>query len=209
MRRKLKLAGALEPTQQAARDMIDRQVRHLVRLVDDLLDVSRINQGRLQLRRERVALAAILDPILESARPQFEQAGHRLTATLPEAPIVLDTDPVRLVQVFANLLDNACKFSARGGAIHVSAACAGAQVVVRVADRGIGIAPEDLPRLFELFVQAGTPAGQMPAGLGVGLALCRGLVALTTTDGLEAIATAVCGRFTLPRRRSGLSGLRR
>ena len=174
----LKLTGSLDPTQQAARDMIDRQVRHLVRLVDDLQDVSRINQGRLQLRRERIALAAILDQVLESARPQFEQAGQRLTATLPEVPIMLDADPVRLVQVFANLLDNACKYSERGGATCLSVARTATQVVVRVADQGIGIAPEDLPRLFELFVQAGTPAGQMPAGLGIGLALSRGLVEL-------------------------------
>jgi CheY-like chemotaxis protein len=174
----LKLAGAPDPTQQAARDMIDRQVRHLVRLVDDLLDVSRINQGRLQLRRERVTLAAVLEQVLEAARPQIAQAGQALAVALPNLPLALDADPVRLVQVFQNLLDNACKYSERGGQIRLSAELEGAQAVVRVADSGIGIAPADLPRLFDLFVQAGAPSGQMPAGLGIGLALARGLVEL-------------------------------
>ncbi len=173
----LKLTG-LDPTQAAARDMIDRQVRHLVRLVDDLLDVSRINQGRLQLRRERVALATILDQVMESARSQFVQAGHQLTATLPDEPIALDADPVRLSQVFQNLLDNACKYSERGGHIHLTAELVGTQVVVRVADRGIGIASADLARLFDLFVQVGTSTEQVASGLGIGLALCRGLVEL-------------------------------
>ncbi|WP_295588256.1 ATP-binding protein [uncultured Lamprocystis sp.] len=174
----LKLIGSPDPTQQAARDMIDRQVRHLTRLVDDLLDVSRINQGRLQLRREPVALGAVLEQVLEVARPQFARAGHQLTATLPREPIMLEADPVRLAQVFQNLLDNACKYSEQDGAICLTAERAGTQVVVRVADRGIGIAPEDLPRLFELFVQAGAPSGQLPSGLGIGLALCRGLTEL-------------------------------
>jgi PAS domain S-box-containing protein len=174
----LNLAGSPNPTEQTARDMIDRQVRHLVRLVDDLLDVGRINRGVLQLRREPVALAALVGQVLESARPQIEQAGHRLTAALPDAPILLDADPVRLAQVFHNLLDNACKYSERGGTIRFCAERVGAQVMVRIADRGIGIAPEDLPRLFELFVQAGRACGQAPAGLGIGLALCRELVEL-------------------------------
>ena len=172
----LKLKAPADPTLQAVQGMIDRQLRHLVRLVDDLLDVSRITRGRLQLRRERVALAEVLEQALEASRPQLERAGHDLAVSLPPGPIYLDADPVRLAQIFMNLLNNACKFTNPGGKIRVSAEQDGANVIVRVTDGGIGVPPEDLPRLFEMFAQLPTTREQSQGGLGIGLSLARGLV---------------------------------
>ena len=172
----LRLKAPPDPALQAAQRMIERQVQHLVRLVDDLLDVGRITQGRLALRRERVDLAVVLEQALEALRPHLECAGHNLSVTLPPGPIYLDADPVRLAQVFVNLVNNACKFTDPGGQIRVSAEREGAQVMVRVADTGIGVPPGDLPRLFEMFAQLGTAHEQAQGGLGIGLALARGLV---------------------------------
>ncbi|HSQ08756.1 MAG TPA: PAS domain S-box protein, partial [Chromatiaceae bacterium] len=172
----LRLKAPPDPALQAAQRMIERQVQHLVRLVDDLLDVSRITQGRLALRRERVDLAVVLEQALEASRPHLECAGHDLAVTLPPGPIYLDADPVRLAQVFVNLVNNACKFTDPGGQIRVSAEREGAQVIVRVADTGIGVPPGDLPRLFEMFAQLGTAREQAQGGLGIGLSLARGLV---------------------------------
>jgi PAS domain S-box-containing protein len=165
-------------SQQSALDMIDRQLRHLVRLIDDLLDVSRITRGKLQLRRERVALTELVQQVLEVARPQAERAGHRLSVSLPQEPVALDVDPVRLVQVLLNLLDNACKYTERGGQIRLSAMRDGTDLVVEVSDNGIGIPPEHLPNLFQLFAQVNDVSEASRGGLGIGLALVRGLVEL-------------------------------
>ena len=172
----LKLKAPDDPTLQAVQGMIDRQLRHLVRLVDDLLDVSRITRGRLQLRRERVALAEVLEQALEASRPHVECAGHDLSVALPPAPVYLDADPVRLAQVFLNLIHNACKYTDPGGQIRVSAEMDGPEVVVTVADTGIGVPPEDLVRLFEMFAQLGPTGERAQGGLGIGLSLARGLV---------------------------------
>jgi PAS domain S-box-containing protein len=172
----LKLKAPDDPTLQAVQGMIDRQLRHLVRLVDDLLDVSRITRGRLQLRRERVALAEVLEQALEASRPHVECAGHDLSVALPPAPVYLDADPVRLAQVFLNLIHNACKYTDPGGQIRVSAEMDGPEVVVTVADTGIGVPPEDLARLFEMFAQLGPTGERAQGGLGIGLSLARGLV---------------------------------
>jgi signal transduction histidine kinase len=155
-----------------------RQVKQLVRLVDDLLDVSRITRGKVELRTERVALAAVVATAVEMSRPQIEAARHVLTVELPPGELTLDADPARLAQMLSNLLNNAAKYTDAGGRIRVRAERQGDQVAVRVADTGIGIAPELLPRVFDLFVQADGLAERANGGLGVGLALVKALAQL-------------------------------
>lgn len=169
----LDLQGSPNPTLQAARDIIARQVQHMVRLIDDLLDISRISRGKLELRRQRVALAAVVEEAIETARPHL---GHELTVSLPSEPIELYADRVRLTEVFANLLNNAGKYTAKGGSISLTAERVGAEVVVTVKDTGIGIPPEHVPRLFEMFSQVAPALERSQSGLGIGLALSRGLV---------------------------------
>ncbi len=172
----LNLKGQPDPALRTAQDMIDRQVSHMVRLIDDLLDVSRITRGQLQLRKERVELAAILDGAVESARPHLDRAAHRLALTLPAQPVYLDADPVRLTQVFLNLLNNAAKYTERGGRIGLAAVFDGADLVVTVRDNGIGIPQEHLSGIFEMFSQTGEARERRQGGLGIGLALTKGLV---------------------------------
>jgi PAS domain S-box-containing protein len=172
----LRYKGPPDPTLHRLCDLLDRQVRHLARLIDDLLDVNRISRGKLQLRKERVVLAAVVDQALEVARPLIEGAGHDLTVSLPRQPVHLEADPVRLAQVISNLLDNACKFTERGGRIRLSVAGDVAEVVVRVEDSGIGMAPDQLPRVFDMFAQGPAAGERVRSGLGIGLALTRGLV---------------------------------
>jgi signal transduction histidine kinase len=162
------------------RALIERQVAHLARLVDDLLDVARITRGDLRLQRERIALRAVLAMAVEMAGPAVEARQHRLELSLPPEDLVCDADPHRLAQVFANLLTNAARYTPEGGWIqlrHRVDAGAG-QVVVQVRDSGQGIAPEMLARVFDLFVQGGQGPERSSGGLGVGLALVRNLVAL-------------------------------
>jgi signal transduction histidine kinase len=180
--RVLKMRGAPDPDVQWSLDVIDRQVNHLTRLIDDLLDISRINRGKLELRRNRVALSEIVESALESSRPLIEQYGHLLTIELPTQPVYLDADLVRLSQVFMNLLNNSAKYTPKGGHIGLTAEVEppGSEspncVVVRVKDSGVGIAEEKLPRLFEMFVQLDDSTGRSNSGLGIGLALVRHLV---------------------------------
>jgi PAS domain S-box-containing protein len=158
--------------------IMERQVGQMVRLVDDLLDISRITRGKVQLRKERVELAAVVRSAVEAARPLIEAQAHELTLTLPPQPVYLDADPTRLAQVFANLLTNAAKYTERGGHVWLTAEREGGGVVVSVRDTGIGIAADYLPHLFEMFSQAAPALGRSQGGLGVGLALVRGLVEL-------------------------------
>ena len=174
----LKLRGSPDPTERRVQDIIDRQLAHLARLVDDLLDVSRITHGKLKLRTESIELTRILDQAIETTRHLPECQGVNLSVALPAEPIYLEADPVRLTQVFANLLHNACKFTPEGGRVRVGAERAGAQVVVRVEDSGIGISREGLPGLFELFSQDDAAPADKPGGLGIGLSLVKGLVEL-------------------------------
>jgi CheY-like chemotaxis protein/nitrogen-specific signal transduction histidine kinase len=174
----LRLAGAEPVLGQRAYGMLERQLAHLVRLVDDLLDVSRITTGKIELRRERVEVKAIVDSALETSRPLIEQGGHRLSVTLPDTPLVLNADPTRMAQVLANLLNNAAKYTDRGGHLALSALRHGDEVIITVEDDGIGIAPEVLPRLFEIFSQADPAVERSQGGLGIGLSLVRGLVSL-------------------------------
>jgi PAS domain S-box-containing protein len=167
--------GRDEATAHAARQMMERQIAHMVRLIDDLLDVSRITRGRLTLRREPVELAALLEQALETSRPHITQ---QLTVALPSEPVHLDADPVRIAQVFSNLINNAAKYTPKSGRIGVHAVLEGDNVVIRVRDTGIGIAREDVPRLFQMFSQGRTAPDRAKGGLGIGLALARSLVEL-------------------------------
>ena len=161
---------------ERARQLVGRQVQHLTRLVDDLLEVSRITQRKVVLQRSRVRLAAIVDSALEVARPAFETLDHKVTVSIPEEDIWLDVDAVRMSQVMGNLLNNAGKFTPRGGAISIEASCCEDGLVVCVTDDGVGIAPEVLPAVFELFAQADRSLERSQGGLGIGLSLVKGLV---------------------------------
>lgn len=161
-----------------ARDVIDRQVDQMVRLIDDLLDVSRITTDKLELRRERVELQKVIRQALATTHSFVEASGHNVTVSLPDVPLTLDADPVRLAQILDNLLTNACKYTDKNGHIAVSAARVDGWVEIRVKDDGIGIPPEHLPRLFEKFSQVHSALERSQGGLGIGLSLVQGLVRL-------------------------------
>jgi PAS domain S-box-containing protein len=157
-------------------DLMERQVQLLTRLTDDLLDVSRITQGKVHLRKERVNLAAIVSRAVETSRPLIEGKKHTLTVAFPAEPLWLEADATRLAQVVSNLLNNAAKFTEAGGHITVAAEKADGFALVRVRDTGIGIPAELLPHIFDLFVQADRSLDRSQGGLGVGLTLVRRLV---------------------------------
>jgi PAS domain S-box-containing protein len=161
-----------------SRDVIGRQVQHMARLLDDLLDISRITRGRLELRRGRVGLAGIVDAAVETARPLLDERRHTLVVRLPDAPVELDADPVRLAQVLANLLTNAAKYTDAGGHVELDARVEDRELTIAVRDDGIGLAPESLGRVFEMFSQVASALDRSEGGLGIGLALVRGLVEL-------------------------------
>jgi PAS domain S-box-containing protein len=170
-------------SQARARATISRQLRHMVRLIDDLLDVSRITQDRLELRTVSVPLHSVLEQAVEAVRPALAAAGHALAVqhlgdAQAEDGLWLQADPVRLAQVFTNLLGNACKYSPPGSALTLQVSAHEGTVEVAVADQGIGIAPDLLPRIFEMFTQGAPAPGQASGGLGIGLALARRLVLL-------------------------------
>jgi PAS domain S-box-containing protein len=174
----LKAKGPPDPELQWGRDVIDRQVEVMGRLLEDLLDVSRICRNSLELRKGRIGLAAVIEAALETSRPVIEAGGHELTVALPSKPIYLEADAVRLAQVFSNLLNNAAKYTEEGGRIRLNAERQGSDVIVSVKDSGIGIAAEMLPRIFEIFSQAKPALVRSQGGLGIGLSLVRGLVEL-------------------------------
>ena len=161
-----------------AREVVERQIAHMTRLVDDLLDVSRITRGQIELREESVALAALVERAVEVARPLIDERGHRLTLELPEVPVVFRGDHSRLEQVLANLLSNAAKYTDVGGRIRLRAFLEGDQVVLSVRDNGEGLAPELRERVFDLFVQGPATRSMARGGLGLGLTLVRRLVQL-------------------------------
>jgi len=172
----LKITAPDSAAAAEARDMAERQVHHLTRLVDDLLDVSRMMSGKIVLRKERVELATVVARAVETARPAVDAEGHELMVSLPREPIVLDADVVRLAQVLSNLLNNAARYTEAGGRIWIAAERAGGEVVIRVGDNGIGLAPEELTRIFDLFTQAAPGDFRSQGGLGIGLTLVRTLV---------------------------------
>jgi PAS domain S-box-containing protein len=158
------------------RSTLERQLGQMVRLVNDLLDVNRITRGKLELRKEYVELAPILHQSVESCRPLAQRARHELSVSLPPEPIHLDADPVRLAQVFGNLLNNACKYTEPGGRIGLTAERQGSDVVVSVRDNGLGIPSDKLASIFELFTQVDRSLERAQGGLGIGLALVKRLV---------------------------------
>ncbi|HSJ98821.1 MAG TPA: ATP-binding protein [Myxococcota bacterium] len=155
---------------------MERQVDQMVRLVDDLLEVSRITRGKIELRRERVELGSVLRAALETSRPLMEASSHRLEVSLADETLVLDADAVRLAQVFANLLNNAAKYTEERGHIQLSARRARDEVVVSVRDDGVGIPTDRLEEVFDLFAQVDRSLGRAQGGLGIGLTLVRRLV---------------------------------
>ena len=161
-----------------AQDTMKRQLSHMARLIDDLLDASRISRGKLELSMQPIELASVLHQAVEVSRPAMESAGHELTVTLPPRPVYLQADPVRLAQVFSNLLINAAKFTPRQGSISLTADQQSSDVVISVKDTGIGIAPGMLSAIFDLFMQIDHSLERVRGGLGIGLTLVRRLVEL-------------------------------
>jgi signal transduction histidine kinase len=174
----LKHLGAPDPTLHWARDVVDRQVRHMARLLDDLLDLTRVGQGKVSLRKGPVELRAVIEHAVEVSRPLVEARRHQLMVSLPADPLRLEADAARLTQVVANLLNNAAKYTDEGGKIWLEAEAQGAEVVLRVRDTGVGIPAEVLPRVFDLYAQEERSRGHAQGGLGIGLALVRSLVEL-------------------------------
>lgn len=172
----LKFGGPQEQMNKVL-DMMERQVTHMVRLIDDLMDVSRITRGRVELRKERVELRTLVDSALEASRPLIDSAGHAVTVSVPRR-LFLHADLTRMAQVIANLLNNAAKYTPEGGHISVTAEREGAFVVLRVKDTGLGIPADMLPRVFEMFTQVGRTLERSQGGLGIGLTLVRSLVEL-------------------------------
>ncbi|HZI89918.1 MAG TPA: HAMP domain-containing sensor histidine kinase, partial [Candidatus Polarisedimenticolia bacterium] len=157
-------------------DMMERQLKQVLRLVEDLLDVSRITTGKVVLKQEQVELDTVVQDAVDLSRSAIDSMGHHLALHLPEDPVTIRGDRQRLAQVFSNLLNNAAKFTPRGGQIALDAAAEQGNVVVRVRDNGIGIPPDMVDRIFEMFTQADRSASRQNAGLGIGLSLVRGLV---------------------------------
>ena len=172
----MRVNGSGSAVDTAARTMIERQLEQMVRLVDDLLDVSRITQGRLELRKERVALREVVKSALDTSRPWIEAGRHALEVSIPDESLYLDADPVRLAQVFSNLLNNAARYMEPGGHIWLTASAADGAVTVRVRDAGHGIEPGAIARIFDMFTQASASRDRAQGGLGVGLTLVKRLV---------------------------------
>ncbi|HET9663578.1 MAG TPA: ATP-binding protein, partial [Burkholderiales bacterium] len=171
----LKLQAASEADRARARNVIDRQVRQMARLLDDLLDVGRITNDKLELRKQRALLSSIVESAIEASRPLIEQAGHSIDVSIPEEAIELEADPIRIAQVLSNLLNNAAKYTNPGGRIVLRAERVNADVEITVADNGIGMAPEDLGKLFDIFAQSASASHLSHGGLGIGLFLVKSL----------------------------------
>jgi PAS domain S-box-containing protein len=159
-----------------ARATMDRQVGHMVRLIDDLLEVSRITLGKVMLKKERVTLQSVIEAAVETSRPVLDSARHTLAVDLPDEPIWVEADRTRLAQVVSNLLNNAAKYTPSGGRVDISATLDGNEAIVRVRDNGMGIPKENLPEAFELFSQLNRALDRSQGGLGIGLALVKKLI---------------------------------
>ncbi|MEO5669899.1 MAG: response regulator [Ramlibacter sp.] len=172
----LRRKGLATPELKWAMGLIDRQLQAMTRLIDDLMDVSRINQGKIELRRERVELASVIQDAIEATRPLIDELGHELVLDLPPDSLVMDADATRLAQAFMNLLNNAAKYMDRGGRIEVTARQSEGELVATVSDGGIGIAGDRLEAVFEMFSQVETALSRSRGGLGIGLSLTQRLV---------------------------------
>ena len=174
----IKLAGVQDPTAARVTAVMERQINHLVRLVDDLLEVSRITRGVIDLQKEPLDLASIVRSAIDTSRPAVDAARHELTVDVPSEPIAVTGDAVRLTQVFANLLTNAAKYTNAGGHIWLTVRKEGERAIVSVRDNGIGIAPAQLASVFDMFTQVDRSSRRSQGGLGIGLTLVRSLVAI-------------------------------
>jgi signal transduction histidine kinase/ActR/RegA family two-component response regulator len=195
----LELPAADERQRQWGRDVIARQVQRMALLLDDLLEVSRITRGRLELKKTQVDLPSLIAAAVETARPLMESKQHRLETRLPAEPVRLQVDPLRISQALSNLLTNAAKYTDVGGRIALTAALDDEhQLAISVADSGIGLSPQAIPRLFEMFSQVASPVDRAEGGLGIGLALVKGLVEMHGGT-VEAYSAGLgCGsRFTI------------
>ena len=172
----LRMDTSAAPATVKARLLIERQVGQMTRLVEDLLDVSRVRSGHLRLQCERIDLCAVAAHAAQTVEFVMQQRNHRLTTAFPDAPVWLTADPARLEQVIVNLLFNAAKYTDEGGDVGLSVEREDGEATVRIRDTGIGIAPDVLPHVFDLFVQADPSSRRADAGLGIGLALVRSLV---------------------------------
>ena len=172
----LSRTGDDEAAFRQVRGMMERQVKHLVRLVEDLLDVSRISRGKIELRKEQLDLAAVVHSAVETSRPLIDTRQHELTVTLPEQPLCVEGDAIRLAQVLSNLLNNAAKYTPNEGRIALSVKGQDEQAVIHVRDNGLGIPPEMLPHVFDMFMQIDRHLEQSQGGLGIGLTLVKSLV---------------------------------
>ena len=184
-----------------AREVMERQLGHMVRLIDDLLDISRIGQNKLELRRAKVALSEVVNNAVETARPLIDDAGHELTISLPATPVYLDGDLTRLSQVLSNLLTNSAKYTERGGSILLAAERRGGEVIISVRDTGIGIPADALDHIFDMFSQVDRGLERAKDGLGIGLALVKGLVQMhggTVTAASQGPGTGSTFTITLP-----------
>jgi PAS domain S-box-containing protein len=159
-----------------ARTVMDRQIRQMVRLIDDLLDLSRVSRGKVQLRTERLDLATAVQDAIETSRPWIEESAHKLGVRLPSQAIYVDGDRTRLAQVFSNLLNNSCKYMERGGHITLSLERQGNDAIITIKDQGIGIPADMLPKIFDMFTQVDRSLERSQGGLGIGLTLVRALV---------------------------------
>jgi PAS domain S-box-containing protein len=174
----LRIAGGDARQSARAHAIMERQLHQLVRLTDDLLDVSRITRNRIELRRERIDIRAVLQSAIETTQPLIDAAGHRLTLETPVSPVWVDGDFTRLAQAFANLLNNAVKYTPRGGHIDVGVAATPTQTQITVHDSGVGISPDSLPKIFDMFMQSADSLDRSRGGLGIGLTLARRLIEL-------------------------------
>ena len=172
----LRLSGSSEPATEQVYEMMERQVNQMVRLVDDLLEISRITRGQIELRKEHVSLATVIQSAVEVSKPLIEDAHHDLAISLPSEPLMFEADPVRLEQIVSNLLNNAAKYTNPGGRIWLAAQRESDHVVISVRDSGIGILPDMLPLIFEMFTQIEHSTSRTQGGLGIGLTLVRSLV---------------------------------
>lgn len=174
----LGMEGLTHGDVKTGRDVISRQVNVMVRLIDDLLDVSRISRNKLDIRKQRIFLADVLESAVEASRPLILEGHHELTVCLPDASLELEADAVRLGQVFSNVLNNAAKYTKPGGHIWLTAGREGSDAIIKVRDDGIGISHEMLPRIFEIFTQVDNSLERSQGGLGIGLTLVRRLIDL-------------------------------
>jgi PAS domain S-box-containing protein len=172
----MRLAGDDVTVIEEVRTTMERQSQQMVRLIDDLLDVSRITRGAVDLRKSRVELAAVIENAIETSRPFIEEIGHKLVISIPKQPIVLEADPTRLAQVISNLLNNAAKYTPRGGSVRLTAERVDGMAVISVKDSGIGIPAEMLEPIFDMFTQVDGSLERSHGGLGIGLTLVKRLV---------------------------------